>query len=88
MKNRKELTQPFADNLLKLRLQKEMSLRDLERATGISRTQLHKYENNTADPSMTNVVTLAKFFGVTVDWFVGESKTRNIGKRGQTDESA
>jgi transcriptional regulator with XRE-family HTH domain len=70
----------FANRLKMLREERGMSLRDLEEATGISKTALGYYENCERDPSLTVVKKLAEYFGESIDFLVGDTNIRNIKK--------
>ena len=49
-----------------LRLERDWSLRDLAHMTGISKSELSKYENGLAEPSITNYIKLCNVFGIKV----------------------
>lgn len=69
-----ELLKEFAENLSALRRGKDMSLRELSNATQISRAALHEYERGLTDPSMTNLIKIARYFNKSVSWLIGEVK--------------
>jgi len=67
-------------NLLKLfseRVRYEMSqnnlgtIKDLSKATGIPRTTINSWLNQTRSPQIESLVVLAKFFDVTTDYLLG-----------------
>lgn len=68
----KELLDEFAQNLKLLRKEKDVSLRVLAHATGISKSALHQYERGTADPSLSNLVRIAQYFNKSVSWLIGD----------------
>lgn len=61
----------FGDYLRFVRRLKKISLRDLEKATGISNAALSQMENNHTSPSLNNAITLAKYFGFSLDEIAG-----------------
>jgi len=88
------LLKEFAENLSALRQEKGMSLRELSNATQISRAALNEYERGITDPSMTNLIKLARYFGKSVSWLIGEelpAKTDDLAgkfmRRGESEES-
>ena len=69
----------FAETLKTLRSNAGLSLRNLSDAVGISTNNLSCYENKLVVPTLEMVVKLAKYFDVSVDYFVhGESLTEEI----------
>lgn len=56
-----------------LRKQHNLSLRDLEKATGISRTTLNRIEISDIDISSSNLKTLAEFYNVSYDYLLGKA---------------
>ena len=69
----------FAETLKTLRANAGLSLRNLSDAVGISTNNLSCYENRIVVPTLEMVVKLAKYFDVSVDYFVhGESLTEEI----------
>lgn len=62
----------FARNLKNLRQGKDLSLRELSNATHISRAALNEYERGMTDPSLSNLIKIARYFGVSVNWLIGE----------------
>jgi transcriptional regulator with XRE-family HTH domain len=66
----------FGHYLKKLRAQKAISLRDLEKEVGISHNTLALYEKEHTVPSVENGFALAEYFGVPLEYFLkGESVT-------------
>ena len=64
----------FGHYLKKLRAERGISLRDLEREVGISHNTLALYEKEHTVPSVENGFALAEFFGVPLEYFLkGES---------------
>ena len=61
----------FAERLKDLRLEKELSQRELAKLVNLSHTAILRWENQTRVPNAEAVVALAKFFGVTTDYLLG-----------------
>lgn len=61
----------FGSRLKRLRLERNLTLDMAAELTGISRTALHRYENNLQDPLFSNVISLAKGYNVTLDYLAG-----------------
>lgn len=68
----KVLLVDFARNLKNLRQGKDLSLRELSNATQISRAALNEYERGMTDPSLSNLIKIARYFRVSVNWLIGE----------------
>ena len=66
------------EKLKDLRIERRLTLEQLEKQTGISRSALGQYENDEyKDISHTSIVTLAKFYGVTTDYLLGLAENKN-----------
>lgn len=66
------------EKLKDLRVERGLTLEQLEQQTGISRSALGQYENNEyKDISHTSIVTLAKFYGVSTDYLLGLTENKN-----------
>ena len=66
------------EKLKDLRVERGLTLEQLEKQTGISRSALGQYENNEyKDISHTTIVTLARFYGVSADYLLGLTENRN-----------
>ena len=61
----------FPERLKELRLEKELTQRELAKQTGLSRSAIAFWEHCERIPSAEAVVTLAKFFGVSADYLLG-----------------
>ena len=73
-----EIKLTFQERLKDLRTERGMTLSDLEKATGISRSALGKYESDEyKEVSHASIVTLAKYYGVTSDYLLGLSENKN-----------
>lgn len=62
----------FPERLKELRIEKNLSQRDLAKATGISQNAIAFWENNKRVPNVNAVVILARYFEVTTDYLLGE----------------
>lgn len=61
----------FAVRLKELRLEKNLSIQELSRQIGIGSSSLCRWENRQADVKGTQLIVLARFFSVTVDYLLG-----------------
>lgn len=66
------INKTFAYNIKTLRESRNMTLRQLECETGISKTALCYYENCKRDPSLTAAKILADYYGVTIEALINE----------------
>lgn len=61
----------FAERLKDLRIENNLSQRDLAKETGISQNAIALWENEKRVPNVNAVAILAHFFGVTTDYILG-----------------
>ena len=61
----------FKSRLRELRLEKSLLQDQLALATGIGQASISAWELGTRIPRMDSLITLAKFFGCTIDYLVG-----------------
>ena len=59
--------------LLELRTEKELSQRDMAKVLNISQGTYNNWENSNTQPSIEQLIALSKFFGVSVDYIIGNS---------------
>jgi len=52
----------------------QLTLDDVSKETGISRSALSSYENNVKIPGADNLKKLCEFYGVSADWLIGLSQ--------------
>lgn len=64
---------PFSKNLKELRKSYRYTQYMLEILTGIDRTTISAYENGTREPSYKNLIILADFFKVSIDYLCGRT---------------
>ena len=65
-----DLRADFGKRLRTLRLQKEMSQKELASKLGLQPAQLNKYESGLNAPPLEKIIELAEIFDVTVDFLV------------------
>ena len=63
----------FARRLKELRKEKNITLMQLEKETGLSKSTVNDWENGKRIPNAKAIVILARFFEVTTDYLLGES---------------
>lgn len=61
----------FAERLKELRLEKNLSLKDLAKGIGSSDVAISRWENELRIPNIENLYLIAKFFGVSADYLIG-----------------
>ena len=61
----------FKTNLKNLRLERKIGQVQLAKQLGVSKGIISLWENGLREPSMTSLIALAKFFGVSIDFLVG-----------------
>ena len=61
----------FAERLKELRLEKELGQETLAQELGLSHGIISLWENGLREPKLSNLVLLAKYFDVTMDYLVG-----------------
>lgn len=59
------------ERIRKIREARKLTLDDLVDLTGISRAQLHRIENNKANPSADALIQIAKALSVSTDYLAG-----------------
>ena len=73
-----QTTLTIQERLKDLRVERNLILDELAEQTGISRSSLSHYENKEdKDISHTTLIKLAKFYGVTTDYLLGLTDTKN-----------
>ena len=66
------------EKLKDLRVERHLTLEQLAEETGISKSALGKYESDDfKDISPFSIITLAKFYGVSTDYLLGLTETKN-----------
>lgn len=64
----------FKDILKYLRLERGTGQVELAKDLGVSKGTISLWENGLREPSMSSLIILAKYFGVTIDYLVGIEK--------------
>ena len=64
----------FASRLKELRKKHGLTQKEIAKLIGISQSSYSNWENGNTEPSLENVVRLAKLFGVTTDYLLGRYK--------------
>ena len=61
----------YGELLKEIRLERGKTLKDIEKATGISNSNLSRWENNKVVPSILFCEPLADYYGISVDELIG-----------------
>ena len=61
----------FAERLKELRLEKGLTMEELAKATQIGSSSISRWEKCQADIKSSQLIILAKYFGVTTDYLLG-----------------
>lgn len=61
----------FAERLLELRKERDISQAKLARSVGVSCSLICYWETDRAEPTANNIVRIADFFGVSTDYLLG-----------------
>ena len=65
------MREKFADRLKELRLEKQVGQVELANSINVSKGIISLWENGLREPSLSNLVAIAKYFGVSIDYLVG-----------------
>lgn len=65
------------ENLKKLRVSRGLSQQALAEKFNLTQQAIYKYENGLAEPDIEMLRNLAVFFGVSVDYLIGNSQSSN-----------
>ena len=63
----------FNERLKELRLNSELTQKDIAHITGVSIRAFQRYEHGDTEPNIKTLICLADFFNVTLDYFVGRT---------------
>lgn len=63
----------FGETLKELRAMRQISQVDLAQAIGVSKGIVSLWENGLREPTLTNLILLANFFNVSIDYLAGLS---------------
>ena len=61
----------FGERLKELRTEKHVGQVELSVAVGVSKGIVSLWENGLREPKLSNLVALAKYFGVSIDYLAG-----------------
>ena len=61
----------FAEKLKELRAEKNIGQIELSKAIGVSKGIISLWENGLREPKLTNLIALANFFDVSIDFLAG-----------------
>jgi transcriptional regulator with XRE-family HTH domain len=61
----------FGEKLKELRIEKGVGQIELAKAINVSKGIISLWENGLREPKLSNLITLAKFFEVSLDYLVG-----------------
>ena len=64
----------FCENLKYLRIEKKVGQIQLAQDLGVSKGIISMWENGLREPTMSSLILLAKYFGVSIDYLVGLEK--------------
>lgn len=67
----------FRDRLIKLRKELNLTQEELAKKIGYTRTAISAWEIGRNEPSNTDTIKLAEYFGVSTDYLLGKSDIRN-----------
>lgn len=70
----------FSTRLKLLKSQNKLLQKDIAPAIGISLRAYQYYETDTKEPTMSNLIALANFFDVSIDYLVGRTDNPNSHK--------
>ena len=61
----------FGEVLKELRLEKKLSQKELAKQIGVGKSIISSWELGQNQPTLPNLVAIAKFFGVSIDYLAG-----------------
>ncbi|MBQ4542378.1 MAG: helix-turn-helix transcriptional regulator [Clostridia bacterium] len=64
----------FGNILKELRLEKNMSQTELAKQIGVGKSIISLWEKDECEPTLSKLIALAEFFGVTIDYLAGIEK--------------
>lgn len=68
----------LGERLLELRLEKNLTQKELGEKFHISSVRYGHYENNRREPDIDLLIDFAQFYNVSVDYLIGNTKIRNL----------
>ena len=70
----------FAERIRELRIEHGLSQEKVGELIGVTRYAVYSYEKGRACPEMKGLITLAKYFEVSIDYLAGLTDKREINK--------
>ncbi len=64
----------FGERIKALRLEKGLGQIALAKSIGVGKSVISLWENDSCEPSLGNLIRLAEFFGVSIDYLAGLEK--------------
>ena len=65
----------FSERLKELRIEQKVSQQELGKLVNSSKMAISHWESGHSEPSIAQLIILADFFGVTVDYLIGKTET-------------
>ena len=72
--NNQSMENTFGNILKELRLEKNMSQTELAKEIGVGKSIISLWEKDECEPTLSKLIALAEFFGVTIDYLAGIEK--------------
>ena len=69
--NNQGMENTFGNILKELRLEKNMSQTELAKQIGVGKSIISLWEKDECEPTLSKLIALAEFFGVTIDYLAG-----------------
>lgn len=76
----------LGDRIKQLRLEKNISQKDLAKHFNIARSTLSQYESNLRSPSDEMKLKISEYFNVSLDYLLGKTDKKNFDKNNVTDK--
>lgn len=64
----------FSENLKQLRIEKNLGQVELAKILGVSKAIISLWENELREPTLSNLISIALYFKVSIDYLVGLSE--------------
>lgn len=68
------MNETFGQRLIELRAEKKLSQHALALELGVGKSVISLWELDKADPTLTNLIKIAEFFDVSIDYLAGLEK--------------
>lgn len=72
----------FGDRLRRLRLERDLSQKELGAALGVGNTTVSQWETEVNEPGQDMLAKIAQHFGVTADYLIGRTDDRRLSTAG------